>query len=208
MPLRQKHIETRLDAQNESLKAAQEDMKKSSAKLKELEIDAESAKEKIIKLRQQQYEVKNNDAYRTIEGEIEAFEKKIVALEDRELEIMEEIEGKRSIVKEREDDLSREKKHVDEEIDVLKKRMGVIEQEIEAAKKERTELTTDIAQDWLTRYERIFERVPDSAIVPVENGGCGGCHMKLPPSTVHGAKKKDVMTLCNYCGRILYWNAY
>ena len=49
----------------------------------------------------------------------------------------------------------------------------------------------------------IFPR-KDRALVALEDGVCGGCHMQLPPYVVHATKKHSSIVLCEYCGRILY----
>jgi uncharacterized protein len=58
-------------------------------------------------------------------------------------------------------------------------------------------------RSWLQAYERIFTR-KDAALVPVEDGVCGGCHMTLPPSVVHQARRRNAAVACVYCGRLLY----
>ena len=45
----------------------------------------------------------------------------------------------------------------------------------------------------------------DVAIVPVQHGNCGGCHLQIPPQLIHNAKRGTELTSCDYCGRILYW---
>jgi predicted nucleic acid-binding Zn-ribbon protein len=45
----------------------------------------------------------------------------------------------------------------------------------------------------------------NSAIVPVDAGICGGCHMKLVTATLNGIKAEDNMVHCEQCGRILYF---
>jgi predicted nucleic acid-binding Zn-ribbon protein len=54
----------------------------------------------------------------------------------------------------------------------------------------------------LQRYERLNQR-HGRAIVPVINGVCYGCFMRLPTSTATESSKR-VLT-CENCGRILYW---
>jgi predicted nucleic acid-binding Zn-ribbon protein len=57
---------------------------------------------------------------------------------------------------------------------------------------------------WLRRYERIFAKQRDAAIARVEHGTCGSCHMKLSPAQIVDARKTDTLTLCDFCGRMLY----
>ena len=57
--------------------------------------------------------------------------------------------------------------------------------------------------EWLDRYDQVFGR-KDKALVPIQDGVCSGCHMKLPPYIIHDAKKRAEMVSCEFCGRLLY----
>jgi len=205
VPARIKDVETRLEAHKASLEAAREEQQKNQAAMKELEVEIDSAKQRIAKYREQQLQIKNNTEYKALDHEIETVGKEIRKLEDRELELMEIAEEKRVVIAEREKDLGQEEKRVQEDQKVLQKRLENIEAEIHDLKIDREALAKDVDAEWLARYERIFSKLGDFAIVPVEHGSCGGCHMNLPPQVVHNAKKDLTLTICNFCGRMLYW---
>jgi len=207
VPARIKDVETRLEAHKASLEAAREEQQKNQAAMKELEVEIDSAKQRILKYREQQLQIKNNTEYKALDHEIETVGKDIRKLEDRELELMEIAEEKRVLIAEREKDLGQEEKHVQEDQQILKKRLENIESEIHDLKIDRDALAKDVDAEWLARYERIFSKLGDFAIVPVENSSCGGCHMNLPPQVIHNAKKDMTLTICNFCGRMLYWRA-
>jgi uncharacterized protein len=88
---------------------------------------------------------------------------------------------------------------------VMDKRLQNLENEIQALMKDRQSLTAEMDPAWLSRYEKIFAQRGDFAVVPVEKGACGGCHMNLPPQVVHDAKRNLNLVLCGFCSRILYW---
>ena len=205
IPARKAEIESRLNAQRESLAAAQDELKKKTATTHQIEVDIESLKEKITKFREQQFQIKSNDDYRTLEKEIGDTQDRIRALEDQELVVMEEADEQRKLIAEREADLKREDSVVQQDITALDKRAESIEGEIHDLQIDREALAKDVESDWLRRYERIMKHVGDFAVVTVENGSCGGCHMNLPPQVVNDAKKTLSLTLCDFCGRILYW---
>ena len=76
--------------------------------------------------------------------------------------------------------------------------------ELKRKEEERKGLAAEIDPTWLARYERLFAKQRDAAIALVEHGTCGSCHMKLSPSQVVDARKSDSLTLCDFCGRMLY----
>lgn len=205
IPIHQKQVESRLDANRESLKATQEEMKKRTSAAKEIDVEIESLKQKITKFREQQLQIKSNVEYKALEHEIAAVQGKIRELEDKELVVMESIEEIRGALTSREKDLQQDQARVSQDMGTLAQRLEGMKADLEILRRDRAALAANVTPDWLSRYERIFQKTGDFAVVPVEHGTCGGCHMQLPPSVVHNAKNPLVMTGCNFCGRILYW---
>lgn len=205
IPARRKLSETRLLEHRQALATAQEDLKKNSAAIKGVELDVETARQRIYKLREQQNNIKTNEEYRAIEREVAVIEKQIKDHEDREIVLMEETDGLRANVTRMEQRLKQEEELVKSDAGVLEQRLGSLKDEISRLQAERKTLVVDIDADWLSRYERVFKHVGDYALVAVESGSCGGCHMKLPPQVTQDVKKGINMISCSFCGRILYW---
>ncbi len=205
IPARQQDIEAKLDGHKEALRAVQEDQKKKAATMKEIEGEIEARKQKIGKFREQQFQIKSNVEYKALEHEIAVVQKEISGLEDREIELMEQMEEMKKVIASREQDLKEEQAKVNDEVVILRKRTEQIEAEMAALRSERQTLVVGIPADWLARYEKIFQRRQgDNAIARIEHGACGGCHMKLPPQVVHDTKKSLSIMHCSFCGRMLY----
>lgn len=205
IPARRKLTESRLKEHREALVAAQEGVKKNAAAIKAVELDIETLRQRIYKLREQQTQIKSNEEYRAIEREVAGVEKQIRELEDREIVLMEETEGLRANVALMEQRLNVEDKGVQADNGVLEERLKNIRAEIASLREERARLVADIDPDWLSRYERTFRHTGDFALVPIEASSCGGCHMKLQPQAIQDVKKNLNMICCSFCGRILYW---
>jgi predicted nucleic acid-binding Zn-ribbon protein len=205
IPQRKEMIAGRLEEHRRELEKAREDFKRHGLQIKELDGEVEAVRQKINRFRGQQLTVKTNDEYRALESEIQAAEGKIRDLEDRELVLMEEAEELKGAVAARERELEPEAEAVREEQGRLDERASEIERETEELSGRRDELAGDIDRDLLQRYERILDHTGDYAVVSVENGSCGGCHMRLPPQAVHNARRGESVTSCSYCGRILYY---
>lgn len=205
LPARAREIKSRLDTHRESLKAAHEDVKKNAAATKQIEVEIDACKQKIAKFREQQFQIKSNEEYRILEHEITMVQKQIRSFEDQELALMEQAESLRKMIAEREKDLKQEEGRANQDEEVLKKRLDTIHAEIRDLQVDRDSLATATDAEWLARYDRIFKRTADYALVRIENAACGGCHMKLPPHLVHEVKRGLAMTQCSFCSRILYW---
>ena len=207
VPLRKQQIESRLLAHRESHKAAQENLKKHTATIKRIEGDIEEKKEQIKKYRDQELQIKSNGEYKALEHEIAMVQQRIRALEDEEIAGMEQVDELQRQQQQHGQDFQVEEKQVQEDLKTLDARAAGIAQEIEQCRAARTAEAQGIDPEWLARYDRVFQRAGDHALVSVDKSCCGGCHMQLPPSVVHDARKALSITLCNYCGRMLYVNA-
>jgi predicted nucleic acid-binding Zn-ribbon protein len=205
IPARKKLSETRLQEHKAAMQAAQEEIKRNAAAIRGVELDVETARQRILKFREQQNNIKTNEEYRAIEREIAGVEKQIRDLEDREILLMEESEGLRANASRMEQRLKQEETVVKADSDVLEQRLQNIMNEANALKAERATMVPEIDESWLSRYERTFKHTGDYALVPIESGSCGGCHMQLQPQTVQDVKKHLNMICCTFCGRILYW---
>ena len=205
IPARIQQIEARLAAHQESIHAAQEEVKKNAAGMKLIEGEIEARKQKIAKFREQQFQIKSNVEYKALEHEITVVQKDIRGLEDNELVLMESNDKIKQTIGEREGDLKQEQKRVAEDQQVLQKRLDRMEAEVHDLQVDRDALAKDCDASSLGLYDRIMKKTGDYAVVRVENGACGGCHMKLTPQLVHDTRKALNLTQCNYCSRILYW---
>ncbi len=207
IPARKKLIDTRLNSHRENVQQCQDEFKKKQSSAKQVDVDIEGLKTKILKLREQQNLIKTNEEYKAIEREIGAIQRQISALEDSEIALMEEAEAVKVRLQEVDTILKREEGSVHTDFAALDERLASIQAELNQLKAERSSLVTEIPPDWLSRYERTFKHTGDFALVPVEKGGsCGGCHMKLPPQVVQDVKRNANMVCCSFCGRVLYWN--
>ena len=204
IPQRKKAIEARLNAQRASLQQANDAYKQKTASLNNLEVETEASKAKIRKYRDQQFQIKSNDEYKKLEYEIKCEEQKISETEDREIGLMEDVEEAKKHMMEIERGRAVDEARVKQDQAEFDVRASELEEQVKAEREERLAMLKGIPDDVLSRYERIFKHVKDSAIVPVENGSCGGCHMNLPPQIVNNAKKMDELAYCSYCGRIVY----
>lgn len=68
--------------------------------------------------------------------------------------------------------------------------------------REHERLLEALDRRWVQHYRRARLRY-GRALVPVRERVCSGCHITLPTSAAPGAG--EVLTVCESCGRILYW---
>ncbi len=208
IPARKKLIDDRMRGHRDAVAKIHDDMKRNMADTNEVELEITSRRQKILKLRDQQGQIKTNQEYRAIENEIATIQQQIRETEDREIVLMEAAEALRTQLALAEQTQKREQSSVESDMQSLDARLANIEAEISQVKAEREKILPDIDAGWLARYQRIFENKGDFAMAPVEGGSCGGCHMRLPPQQVHLARRGTDMVPCSFCGRLLYTPAF
>lgn len=82
------------------------------------------------------------------------------------------------------------------------RRMGFTFDESERLMRRRERLAARIESRWMAPYERAATRY-GRGLVAVRERVCTGCFITLPTSTT--PETRDALTLCESCGRILYW---
>jgi len=123
------------------------------------------------------------------------------------LGLMEAVEAAQQEIQNAEQALKTEEASLQTDIRQLTTRSAEVEAEIARLREERVGLAAEVDGAWLRAYERIFKNKKDLVVFPVANGICGGCHMKLPPYTIHAARRPSDVVVCDYCGKILYAEA-
>jgi predicted nucleic acid-binding Zn-ribbon protein len=175
------------------------------AERKKLDLDVQAKQGAIARYRSQQQQTRKNEEFAALNHEIEHAEKEISALEDSELELMEAYDKGLAQVAEAQKELAvfqDKSKHKKAD---LEKRASAVAAELATAKEKQAEAEKAVPEDALARYRRILKSKKDLAIVPIQHGACGGCHMKLTTQTVHSAKGSEQLVSCENCGRLVYW---
>jgi len=172
---------------------------------KKIDLEVESKKTAIARYRSQQQQTRKNEEFAALNHEIEHAEKDISALEDKELELMEAYEKGLATVATGQKELAQFQEKAKQKKADLEKRTAVVTAELAAAKEKQTAAEQTVPEDVLARYRRILKSKKDVAIVPINGGACGGCHMKLTSQTVLSAKSGEGLTACENCGRLVYW---
>jgi predicted nucleic acid-binding Zn-ribbon protein len=204
MPLQRKNLEAQLAASVAALEAVKHKARQVEIDRKNLELDVGTRQQSIARLRTQQYETRKNDEFQAIGHEIQRYEKEIAAIEDQELELMDQADKLKLQVAEEDkkaaaakDSISRQLKDLDEKSKTLDSRLAEL-------KKEREQLAHSIDEDLLDRFDRLFASKGDAAVVALEHDVCTGCHMRVTTATANLVRAGKEIVSCEQCGRILY----
>ena len=189
------------------LEAAKQRTKQIESDRKQRELDVEAKKEQIGKYSLQQFQTKKNEEYRALAHQIETCRADITALEDAQLNLMEQAEGaQREMVAatRQADELKKLANGKLQDLDALEKSLTAELAELES---DRDQLKGTVEPGALNRYERLLKLKGGNAVVGIQHGVCGGCHMRFPTQIVVTCQAGKELVTCPNCGRILYYSS-
>lgn len=206
LPVKIAELDMTLSSAEEDIKTYQTEITEITKQRRALEGDIDIRIEKIHKYQQQLHDLKTNKEYSAMLQEIAQEKHENSITEEKILELMEKIDESNKILQENEK-LYKEKKEVGvKEKEKLKLLQQNLEKQISELSKEKTNMSLQLDKKLFTRYENILTHKKDKiAIVPVKNGVCQGCSIKLPPEVVNKTINCHEIIACDTCARILYY---
>ena len=204
LPLEEEQAKQRLKSVIESVNSAESEIKSNEVEISKIELDIDTRKDSITKLKNQQLETKKNEEFAAMEHSITNYQDEISKLEDSQLELMEKGEELNNSLEEANDIHAKEQKVVDAELAIIKERKIQFSKKIEELKSDREKIASNIDNDLLDQYNRIFKSKKGVAVSELVNDICSGCHMKVTPTTAGMVRAEKVVSTCDQCGRILY----
>ena len=174
---------------------------------KDKEISMAQKEEDIKKHQRELNLVKENNAFKALLTEIERDKKEKDILETDIIVLLEKVDKASAEDKKNREELKKKEEENSfkiKEIDNLKKEC---ESKLEAMVEERAGLAAKISEDMMKKYGRIRDKRGNAVVEIREDGGkcfCSGCNMNLIPQKVVDAKKKDFLSVCDNCQRMLY----
>ena len=204
LPLEVQDLEDEIVGLKTRLSNFSDEIKSLNIAIANKKIEIKESKIKIDKYKEQQENVRNNREFDSLSKEVE-FQTLEIELSEKKIreftiEIKtktEAVESSEKLLKEREDDLIRKKKELQEitaetavEEEKLKSKVAKIEGMIEE------------------RLVMAFNRIRKNArnglsVVTVQRDACGGCFNKIPPQRQLDIASRKKIIVCEYCGRIL-----
>lgn len=204
LPQDEARAKTKLAADEAAVTKAHDAVVECELRMKRLELDVGTRRTTISRLKIQQFETRKNEEYQALGHEIVRYEKEVDDLETRELELMEEMDARRAALKSAETARAKTRTLIDEDLASIRQRQQKMEDERREVTAQRDELAAGVSEAILPLYQRLMKTKAGQAVAPLDEGKCGGCHMKLIASTVVAVQTGREIARCEDCGRILY----
>lgn len=205
IPQERAKIEALIEEEKNNIEAASHSLKEKEVQRSELDTEVKAKEADVDRFKNQQLQVKKNDEYRALTHQIEQAEADIASLEEREIELMLEIDTAREAYEKDKAVIDERIKIQLEEIAKLGEREENLKASIEAAENALAEARTGIEASYIEHYDRvkqIAKRPP--YLAPIENHKCGGCHLRVSNEVSRGAMDAGEPHFCDQCARMVY----
>jgi uncharacterized protein len=198
-------LQAKAAAAQSGLENAKLKVRELESRRKDLELEVDAKKQLIDRYANQQLQTRKNEEYRALTHEIDGCKQAILKIEDQELDLMEQIESAQKEVARSTQASADARKLLDEQILKLGDREGNLKKELAELEVNREELAAAVEDSARARYERLSRSKGENVVVGVQNGVCGGCHMRLPAQILVSCQAQAELVSCTNCGRILYY---
>ncbi len=159
----------------------------------------------IKKSRARLMEIKSNIEYKAMLKEIAFKEDQRDKQETRILEIMEQLEAQKRSLAEIEEQVQERQTALTQRSEAVAAAVKKLEQRLAELAEQRKKMRKGVPAQLMKRYEFIRQRRNGTAIAPVNEGVCFGCHMNILPQQFIDLQKGVEILQCPHCQRILYW---
>ena len=149
--------------------------------------------------------IKNIRELQALQHEVDQIKQANTQLEEELIGVMEDLEARTSILRERDAELSGLESAWGEQKAGLEAQAAQIEKEVAQTSAGRQSIAAQLNGDLIQRYEMIFSRRGGMAVVAVSDGICQGCFMNIPPQLSNEIRKSERLHLCPSCHRILFY---
>ncbi len=140
-----------------------------------------------------------------MQHEVETLDRRIVALEDEELEVMERLEDAQSRLAELGSELATIEADCASQVVSRDAAGGEIGDSASKAKAERDRLAADLPADLLGLYVKLRAQLGGVAVGALQHGRCGGCRLNVGAADLArmAVAPSDEVLRCEECDRIL-----
>ncbi len=149
--------------------------------------------------------IKTNKEYQATLKEIEELRKKNSGIEDRMLELLDQIESQKGAIQEKNNKLAEFVDTCNRKKETLAGQIQEQEQVARQLDEKKSQIRTSVEPRVLAILDDVKTKVRGVPVAPVEQSVCMGCHLNIPPQLSNELRRFDEFRFCPHCARIIYW---
>lgn len=172
-----------------------------------VEVESMAARAKDVETTLYSGTVRGSKELSGLQTEMQMFRARQAEIEARELGLLESIDRIEAEMARNRAERQRCTVELDGAREALAAAERAIDDEVAGLRSQRGERVVDLPEPILAAYEKIRTRarLAGRAAARLVDGGCSGCHMRLPvhEHNLLQARPEDDLLVCVHCGRIL-----
>jgi uncharacterized protein len=204
-PLRIQVVMEELKTFELNLKGNDDHIESLKKERRKLEQEIQDYDGKIEKSNGKLFNIKSNKEYSAALKEVEDLKRLKFDIEEKALQIMEEIETREVDNTLQKGKLKELKIKIEKEKSAIEKQLLVLDGELGIYEKQRAEFVTGLDRDLWKKYLFLKEKKGGLAVSAVRAGVCQTCHIGIPPQKFIELIRGDAIMSCPHCNRIIYW---
>jgi predicted nucleic acid-binding Zn-ribbon protein len=171
---------------------------------REQESESKQALSRVAKSEEKLRSVKTNKEYQSLLKEIDELKATQSKIEDRMLEILEEMDEAETEISEKKKDYASENTRVKQESEQLQQDAEQKKSELENLSNDLQSLLGKLDPVSLKKYQSVKKVTDGIAVAAVKNAVCLGCNVNIPPQMFNELQRFDKLLRCPFCQRIIY----
>lgn len=149
--------------------------------------------------------IKSNKEYQAALKEIDDLKGEKSLLEDRVIDIMEQLEGLETKYANSRESVEETRQQFELDHNEILKALDGLNQDLVEIEEKRMQFSEAVDPDLLKRYNYLRTHKSGIGVSPVLNGVCQTCHLDIPPQRFNELIRGDKLMTCPNCTRIIYW---
>jgi len=205
LPQKLQHYEKAFVEARDQLTLGRAEIEQTERQRRGLERELDTDQERLVKAQSRLHGIKTNKEYSAVLAEIEGGKHRILALEDRVLDLMETIERQRQDCQAHEQRVQAAQGELEHEGQRIAGEQRELAQQIASFDDERQQLVARLDTDLYAVYQRTADRCGGLAVVNVVDGSCEGCYLRVRPQLISEIRRQESIVTCPHCLRLLLW---
>ena len=189
----------------EALESMHAEINRNERQQHDLEMELQSTQDALDRIQRKLREVKTNKEYSAVLAEIDAGKQRMTCMEDQLLQLMEQAEQKRQTKRLQEQRVRATRDVLEEQGHAVEQASERLDQKILVEREKRHRTIVGLNADLLAVYEKLAAQNDGSVVVHLNDGVCGGCHLKVQPQLVSEIRLQAALHTCPYCRLMLLW---
>jgi predicted nucleic acid-binding Zn-ribbon protein len=204
-------VDNRVNALNNELTEYEDKVERNGQRLDELkkqyrsdESEVQMIESQIVKSQEKLSAVKTNKEYQSTLKEIDDLKARTSQIEDRMLDVLDQIESAENKGREDQADLAEVRIQVEEKQEQIRLQSEQQRHVLSSSLQERDVVLERLDSNTKEHYNRVKRQGRGIAIAAVIDAVCQVCRMNIPPQLFNDLMRMDKMIMCPNCQRIIY----